>query len=89
MFLTFNFSLRFGQVGLNCHLPLRLSACADVAGYGFGITKTSLTTTENRLLILIKRYNSYPRTALVDSASNSQLHLAEQPALHVQQAECH
>ena len=30
---NFNFTLRFDEVGLDIEVPLRISACADVAGY--------------------------------------------------------
>ena len=34
----FNFTLRFGKVGLCIHVPLRISACSVVAGYGRDLT---------------------------------------------------
>lgn len=36
---SLNFSLRFGQVDLDAHVLLRISACAVVTGYGPSLTE--------------------------------------------------
>ena len=45
----FNYSLRFGQVGLMNEDPFRISACAVVAGYVFGFNENLFTDNQQLL----------------------------------------